>query len=483
MTKEEFIQKAKSVHGDKYDYSKVESTVNAKTKICIICPEHGEFWQEAYSHIRGCGCRKCSNLNMSFAMKKYSNREEFITKAHEIHGDKYDYSKVKYVDTATKVCIICPKHGEFWQTPSNHLHGWGCTKCSRPNSGMSTEEFIARAREVHGNKYDYSKVEYKNSTTKVCIICPEHGEFWQTPKEHLNNHSCPKCVGRNRTTEDFIKEARKIHGNKYDYSKVEYVNNRTKVCIICPEHGEFWQKAEVHLRGSGCPNCINKPLSMTTEEFIARAREVHGNKYDYSKVEYNGWHNKICIICPEHGEFWQEAGSHLNGNGCPNCYGIRKEYKFNLLQEFKDEYAFRAFLENNDSFILYNILMNIEPKYEPIKKDIEKVLLNSSESDPIQALEDKYKSDEEDEVETEVKTESMFSDIDWDDDDAVNNAIESITNENNKEISIEDIIKNREQEIEVINRIEHMLTPEVREYIIEKFNNDRWRMLMAEKDK
>ena len=110
-------------------------------------------------------------------------------------------------------------------------------------------------------------------------------------------------------------------------------------------------------------------------------------------------------------------------------------------------------------------------------------MLNSSESDPIQALEDKYKSDEEDEVATEVKTESMFSDIDWDDDDAVNNAIESVSKEEDKEISIEDIIKNREQEIEVINRIEHMLTPEVREYIIEKFNNDRWRMLMAEKDK
>ena len=223
----------------------------------------------------------------------------------------------------------------------------------------------------------------------------------------------------------------------------------------------------------------------TTEEFILESQKIHGNQYTYLETKYINAFTKVKIYCTKCRKFFfQTPNNHLRGAGCPTCARFKTRiYKFNLLQEFKDEYAFRAFLENNDSFILYNILMNIEPKYEPIKKDIEKVLLNSSESDPIQALEDKYKSDEEDEVETEVKTESMFSDIDWDDDDAVNNAIESVSKEEDKEISIEDIIKNREQEIEVINRIEHMLTPEVREYIIEKFNNDRWRMLMAEKDK
>ena len=112
---------------------------------------------------------------------------------------------------------------------------------------MTTEEFIKKAKEIHGNKYDYSKVEYKNTSTKVCIICPEHGEFWQTPNHHLQGHGCPKCKNekiRKRHTHNitiFIEKARKVHGDKYDYSKAEYINASTKVCIICPEHGEFWQ--------------------------------------------------------------------------------------------------------------------------------------------------------------------------------------------------------------------------------------------------
>ena len=476
MTKEEFIQKAKSVHGDKYDYSKVEY-MGCKTKVCIICPEHGEFWQRPDVHLKEFGCGKCSGKH------KYTT-EEYIQKAKEVHGDKYDYSKTEYINARTKVCIICPEHGEFWQKPYHHIRGVGCPKCTRPNLNITTEEFIIEARKIHGDKYDYSKTVYNGMDKKICIICPEHGEFWQRAADHLNGRGCKKCSGFNKSTEDFIEQVKTIHGDKYDYSKVKYINARTKVCIVCPEHGEFWSTPNVLLNGHSCPKCSQPHTKSNKEEFIAKAREVHGNKYDYSKTEYINARTKVCIICPEHGEFWQTPNNHLRGAGCPTCARFKTRiYKFNLLQEFKDEYAFRAFLENNDSFILYNILMNIEPKYEPIKKDIEKVLLNSSESDPIQALEDKYKSDEEDEVETEVKTESMFSDIDWDDDDAVNNAIESVSKEEDKEISIEDIIKNREQEIEVINRIEHMLTPEVREYIIEKFNNDRWRMLMAEKDK
>ena len=110
---------------------------------------------------------------------------------------------------------------------------------------LTTYEFIEKAKKVHGDKYDYSKVEYVNSRTKICIICPQHGEFWQTPNAHLMKEGCPKCKGENvskvnrRTTNEFIEKAKKVHGDKYDYSKVDYKNNSTKVCIICPIHGEF----------------------------------------------------------------------------------------------------------------------------------------------------------------------------------------------------------------------------------------------------
>lgn len=254
------------------------------------------------------------------------NTEEFIKKAREVHGDKYDYSKVEYVNSKTKVCIICPKHGEFWQEPVNHLQGKGCLKCGRERTAQfhskSLEQFLQDAKKVHGDKYDYSKVVYGDWQTKVTIICPIHGEFVQSPTTHLQGSGCPKC-GNDRTAmrmnnDSFIKKAKAVHGDRYDYSKVEYVYNKTEVCIICPEHGEFWQKPKNHLSGYGCPICSGRK-KMRTIDFIKRAKQIHGDKYNYSKAEYKGNTEKICIICPEHGEFWQRAGNHLKGIGCPKC--------------------------------------------------------------------------------------------------------------------------------------------------------------------
>ena len=187
---------------------------------------------------------------------------------------------------------------------------------------LTTEEFIERARKVHGDKYDYSKVDYKGKDIKVCIICPIHGEFWQTPHNHINGSKCPKCVGKHRyTTEEWIEEARKVHGDKYNYSKVIYNGAFEKVCIICPIHGEFWTKANNHLNGDGCKKCYHDKERMTIEEFIKRSREIHGDKYDYSKTDLNNRDEKgkVCIICPIHGEFWQTPHSHLTRRGCPFC--------------------------------------------------------------------------------------------------------------------------------------------------------------------
>ena len=251
-------------------------------------------------------------------------KENFIERAIITHDNKYDYSKVEYIDIRTKVCIICPIHGEFWQTPANHLRGRGCLECAKiiraKKTSLSTEEFIKRAKEIHGDKYDYSKVEYKNAYTKVCIICPIHGEFWITPNNHLRGRGCKECYRDSlfSSTNEFIKKAKKVHGDKYDYSKVEYKNDRTKICIICSKHGEFWQTPAHHLKGCGCQYC-SKNKKYTTEEFIKRAKEIHGDKYDYSKVEYKNTSTKVCIICPKHGEFLVTPNNHLSGRGCPHC--------------------------------------------------------------------------------------------------------------------------------------------------------------------
>ena len=191
--------------------------------------------------------------------------EEFIERAKEAHGDKYDYSKVKYINSRTKVIIICKKHGEFEQVPAKHLYGSCCEKCSyeyRANNLKSNNEsFINIAKEIHKNKYNYSHVEYKNAHIKVIIICPIHGKFKQRPSEHLHGNGCAKCGIKKVSSAKllnnniFISRSELKHGNKYDYSKINYVNSKTKVIIICKEHGEFKQRPAKHIHGQGCPKC------------------------------------------------------------------------------------------------------------------------------------------------------------------------------------------------------------------------------------
>jgi very-short-patch-repair endonuclease len=187
-------------------------------------------------------------------MPKRKTTAEFIKEAKAIHGNKYDYSQVEYKNSQTKVKIICPEHGEFEQSPNSHLQGAGCPKCGGSEK-LTTNEFIIQAKEKHGNKYNYSQVEYINNKTKIKIICLEHGEFEQQPSNHLQEAGCPKCVGKNKTTEEFIKEAKEVHRNKYDYSQVEYIDAKIKVKIICQEHGLFKQTPHAHLSGRGCAKC------------------------------------------------------------------------------------------------------------------------------------------------------------------------------------------------------------------------------------
>lgn len=317
LTTEEFIKKAHAVHGDKYDYSHVcyETMFNS---VCIVCPKHGEFWQMPNNHITGNGCSKC------VIEKKRSNAEIFIARCKELYGDRYDYSQVVYKGNKEKVCVICPEHGEFWVTPNNHLRGSRCPGCyGTPKK--TNDEFIEQARNIHGDKYDYSKVDYKGNKIKVCIICPEHGEFWQSPNSHLKGAQCPACSGMQRITLPiFIERCTMIHKGKYDYSSVHFEKLHDFVKIVCPEHGEYWQRASVHYRGYGCPICGGSKR-LTNEEFIEKAKLVHADKYDYSKVLYKNTSTKVCIICPEHGEFWQTPNNHLFGVGCPTCPESRME--------------------------------------------------------------------------------------------------------------------------------------------------------------
>lgn len=329
MTRDEFIEKAKLKHGDKYDYSLVEYK-NNKTKVCIICSTHGEFWQNPKNHLGGKGCPKCANRSVT--------TEYFIEKAKLIHGDKYDYSLVKYINSTSKVIIICHEHGKFLQKPVYHLGGCDCQKCAKligpRKKTKTTEFFIEKSKLVHGNRYDYSKTLYVNNRSNVIIICPEHGEFSQKANSHTNGQGCAKCVGQYMDTEYFIEKAGNKHNFKYDYSKVEYNRTDIEVCITCPEHGEFWQTPNNHLYGFGCPKCSGSHMDL--DYFIQKSNKKHHNKYDYSKVVYVKTDVKVCIVCSKHGEFWQTPHCHIRGQGCPTC------------KESEGEKTIRRILLNNE---------------------------------------------------------------------------------------------------------------------------------------
>ena len=211
--------------------------------------------------VKKCMCEKLSN-ELSI------NLEEFVEKANQVHGiGTYNYSKVKYVNMHTEVMIICPKHGEFLQTPSNHLSGKGCRMCGIERLSeikkLTTKEFIEKANIKQGiGTYNYSEVFYVDSNTPIKIICLKegHGYFWQTPSAHLSGEGCSKCGGTKKLTiEEFIEKANRVQGiGRYDYSKVNYVNNCTDVIIICPIHGEFLQTPSDHFQGCGCSLCNKK---------------------------------------------------------------------------------------------------------------------------------------------------------------------------------------------------------------------------------
>jgi len=345
-----FIEKAKLVHGDKYDYSKVDYK-NSSIKVIINCQEHGEFYKTPSKHTDAKqGCAKCSG-------RYKPTTDEIIEKARSVHGDKYDYSETIYVNGTTKIKIICKIHGDFEQTPNNHIGlKQCCPKCCGRNK--DTPEFIKDARSVHGDKYDYSEVNYKNCTTKVTIICKEHGVFKQMPYSHLDGHGCSSCAiiirsnNNRKTLEEFIENARSVHGDKYDYSKVDYIDTATNVTIICKIHGEFEQAPNNHfIQKQGCPICgvitSSNKTRKSTEKYIKDAKLVHGDRYDYSEVNYKSSHTKITIICKIHGEFEQDAGNHLGGANCYECSLItNSEKRKRTLEEFID----RSNIEHNNKY-------------------------------------------------------------------------------------------------------------------------------------
>ena len=277
--------------------------------------------------------------------------QEFLKTAKNIHSNKYNYPQLpKYLYGVPKIQIYCKKHDfKFEQTIEKHLAGQtGCKNCiseKKKKQNLTTSEFLQKAKNIHGEKYNYDKVVYINNYTKVKIRCNNgHGYFEMTPGNHTHKtkpQGCRECSGKILWTKTrFIKEAKIVHKNKYDYDKVDFIDSTKKVIIICTEHGEFLQTPQKHISGHKCTKCsieiVSNKNRLTKKEFIEKAIIKHGNRFKYSKVKYTNNYTAVTIICFHHGEFNQIPSSHLSGSGCPICRLSKGEQKV------------AAFLEKNN---------------------------------------------------------------------------------------------------------------------------------------
>lgn len=278
-------------------------------------------------------------------MKKLTT-EEFKKRFKDKYGDLYDLSKVEYTNNKTEVTVICPIHGEFKKRPDLLLDGCKCPKCSK-TAKTSEEDFIEKAKYVHSNFFDYERGSFVNVSSKVGVICPIHGVFYQKANNHLNGQGCPSCKKdkiehkitklptKNKSTtkygtDTFIKKVKDLYGDKYALENVKYVNNRTPVSIGCREHGDFLITPNHLLSGRGCPKCA-KNYHYTTEEVIEQFKKVHGDKYVYSGTSYVRTHDNIIVTCPIHGDFEISPSNHLKGQGCPICNNSKLEEEIKVL--------------------------------------------------------------------------------------------------------------------------------------------------------
>lgn len=260
---------------------------------------------------------------------------EWVEQCSEKHNNFYDYSKSVYVNSKSLIIIGCPVHGDVQVNPNRHKNGSGCKRCaSKKHSifkSIDKDLYFKEVDKVHNYKYDYSKTEdFKTTHNKITIGCPIHGDFIQVAHTHKKGAGCEKCSyierGKDKAIsfEEYLKRATQRFGNKYRYLKNSYINISGDITYTCDIHGDVTQNAKVHLLSRGCSKCFRKNEKSNTEDFIEKSKIKHNNFYTYPKTIY-GKSNRdsVIITCPFHGEFEQQANTHLNGGGCKTCANIK----------------------------------------------------------------------------------------------------------------------------------------------------------------
>lgn len=326
----EILQIFKEKYNNKYNYPNLQYK-GLNSKIKIVCNKHGEFIQRLSKHLKSNGnCKGCLF-------------DELKQKLSSIHNNKYNYDKLINTKTHNKNIIVCKVHGEFNQTINSHKNGYGCNKCAINNKTKTKENFIKKSNEKHKNKYDYSKFIYTNWCTKSIIICPKHGEFLQTPHAHKKHGCKKCAGNEKYTSKTFKTKYFKLYPeSNLVLENINYINIDTKILVCCLNHKNkyyFDILPRNLLGGVGCNKC-GGTKKLTQEEFIKIANNIHDNKYDYSKVKYINARSKIKIICPHHSEtfeFITTSGTHIhNKRGCPKCAHIISKPEIQWLKSFNN---------------------------------------------------------------------------------------------------------------------------------------------------
>ena len=362
MTKEEVEIKCTEVHNGKYKYILEKNVYHTTDKIVCVCPEHGLFEQLLKSHLKGCGCRQCSQIKN--ASKTRLSLEQFKEKSFRIHNGKYDESKVEYINASTKVCIICHEkdyngneHGEFWITPLHYLSGQGCPKCNKKH--YLPEEIKDKCKStLHGMGISFENSVFVDMETKIKCVCEKHGEFEKYPYQIINRgEGCPKCgfeekcLKSRKTNEEFIEGVKKVHGDKYDVSGVTYEVGYKTIYPVCHvkykngvEHGPFPITPNNFLQGYGCPKC-SRMHSNGEIEFSDFISSLEKNVTFEDRDVLNG--KEIDLFLPErnigfefNGLYWHsDSKKGKNYHLDKTNEAIRNN--INLYHVFEDEWLFK----------------------------------------------------------------------------------------------------------------------------------------------
>lgn len=428
MLKQESLKELLKVNPKFYhkyvDETLIPESFKTHDKLLFRCPEHGLFRKRLY-YAKGTnvGCKKCVT-ELSRAGDKV------IRRCIEKFGDQYSYDKVTYVSKFTPVTITCKDHGDFKQLLSTHLvtkYG-SCKSCFVEKGRVDRcKHFRKLFEEKFKDRFEFDDNDFINWNVKIKFTCKIHGSWMSKPCTVLRGvHSCPKCNkdSERLSLENFIKRGNKLFNNFYDYSKVEFNAVADYVDIGCPKHGFFKQRADSHLMGNGCLLCSHERKTSNRDEFIRKAKEIHGDKYDYSLVEYRHNKAKVDLICPKHGKFKIKPNVHLSSkSGCPRCRESTGERRTAIALEklsipFEREhviknypYRFDFFLPTLDIFIEFHGKQHYEPvgifggvkEFNKIKeRDRKKVKLLKEMGKPLIVL--SYKDLNLNRIEPRLKT-------------------------------------------------------------------------------